>query len=589
MGGLSKTMKRIIVLLLVLCLCAGVPSSYAAGKVEDLGTAEKEAVEVLYSLNIIDNDSETFDPSVRITRAQTAKAVYVILKGGQDDGAINFMGKSNTFTDISGHWAEGYINYSFAMGFISGYPNGKFMPDNTITGFEFFKIALSVIGYDAKAEVFEGPRWDQHVVGRAMESGILEGYNGKPDEPITARDAVLILYNALSAPVVEYTATGELQKTSRTVGEEVFGLQTYKGILWATDEAALGMSPLSRERSSWVDLDGDREIDEQNELFNISADTNLLGYHVTVVARVKNNKVDGVYGIYATPGITNILQIDELTEKTTDDEVAYYFNFEADSDTDEDGIMDGYARATNIRYIDNNGDGKCDIVLSWTYKYAKVSSIEFDERQLSVQFSVYGSDNKLNVEDYSGLSLVEEGDRIVYLERNSSMKKGIVKKLNPISGSITRFDSEYVFFNYKAYTYSQIEGSFETRPGFGATDQNVGKSALLYTYNGEALEIAPTVEANNKDGYAYVFQVQYIDTKNQWIEGEVYDRSYNAKVVFEDGLVKTYRIREVDGILLPSSTDINVAPPQGLYRCKINSFDQLELTTVYRTALISGR
>ena len=45
-----------------------------------------------------------------------------------------------------------------------------------------------------------------------MESGILEGYNGKPDEPITARDAVLILYNALSAPVVEYTATGELQK-----------------------------------------------------------------------------------------------------------------------------------------------------------------------------------------------------------------------------------------------------------------------------------------------------------------------------------------------------------------------------------------
>ena len=165
--------------------------------------------------------------------------------------------------------------------------------------------------------------------------------------------------------------------------------------------------------------------------------TQIYLVHVTVVARVKNNKVDGVYRIYITPGITNILQIDELTEKTTDDEVAYYFNFEADSDTDEDGILDGFARATNIRYIDNNGDGKCDIVLSWTYKYAKVSSIEFDERQLSVQFSVYGSDNKLNVEDYSGLSLVEEGDRIVYLERNSSMKKGIVKKLKPIREAFT--------------------------------------------------------------------------------------------------------------------------------------------------------
>ncbi|NLM61680.1 MAG: S-layer homology domain-containing protein, partial [Clostridiales bacterium] len=270
MGGLSKTMKRIIVLLLVLCLCAGVPSSYAAGKVEDLGTAEKEAVEILYSLNIIDNDSETFDPSVRITRAQTAKAVYVILKGGQDDGAINFMGKSNTFTDISGHWAEGYINYSFAMGFISGYPNGKFMPDNTITGFEFFKIALSVIGYDAKAEVFEGPRWDQHVVGRAMESGILDGYKGKPNEPITARDAAIILYNTLKAPIVQYSSSGETKKTDRTVGEEIFGLKTYQGILWATNAAGLGMPPLARDIGSWIDVDGDREMDEQNELFNTS-------------------------------------------------------------------------------------------------------------------------------------------------------------------------------------------------------------------------------------------------------------------------------------------------------------------------------
>ena len=207
---------------------AGIPASHAAGYVENLSTAEKEAVEILHSLTIIDNDSETFDPSSQLTRAQTAKAVYVILKGGQDDGAVNFMGTSNTFTDISGHWAEGYINYSFAMGFISGYTDGTFVPDSKITGFAFIKIALTVIGYDAKIEGFEGPKWDQRVIGRAMESGILEGYNGKPDEPITARDAVLILYNALSAPVVEYTATGELQKTSRTVGEEEFGLHMHE-------------------------------------------------------------------------------------------------------------------------------------------------------------------------------------------------------------------------------------------------------------------------------------------------------------------------------------------------------------------------
>ena len=588
MGGLSKTMKRIIVLLLVLCLCAGVPSSYAAGKVEDLGTAEKEAVEVLYSLNIIDNDSETFDPSVRITRAQTAKAVYVILKGGQDDGAINFMGKSNTFTDISGHWAEGYINYSFAMGFISGYPNGKFMPDNTITGFEFFKIALSVIGYDAKAEVFEGPRWDQHVVGRAMESGILDGYKGKPNEPITARDAAIILYNTLKAPIVQYSSSGETKKTDRTVGEEIFGLQTYQGILWATDTAGLGMPPLARDIGSWIDIDGDKEIDEQNELFNTSADTGLLGCHVTVAARVRDGKIEGIYRVYPTPGITNMLQPDKLDGDLTDD-VAYFHNFEADADADEDGIMDGYARSTNIRYIDNDGDEKCDIVLSFTYKYAKISSVEFDEKRLFVEFSVYGSDKRLNIHDFSGLSYVSKGDRIVYLEGNSSMKKGIVKKINPISGSINRFDSERVYFNNKAYTYSKIEGSFETRPGFSVIDEHIGKPALLYAYNEEVLEIAPVVEKDAYGGYAYVFQIQHIDTKNKWIDGEVYDRSYIAKVVFDNGLMETYRIREVDGVLLSGSTDKDMTPPQGLYMCNINSFDQMELTTVHRTAMGPSR
>jgi len=588
-GGFSKTMKRIIVLLLVLCLCAGVPSSYAAGKVEDLGTAEKEAVEVLYSLNIIDDSSETFDPSAHITRAQTAKAVYIILKGGQDDGAENFTGTSNTFTDISGHWAEGYINYSFAMGFISGYANRTFMPDEKITGFAFFKIALSVVGYDAKIEGFEGPRWDQHVIGRAIESGILKGYKGKPDDYITARDAVIILYNTLSAPIVEYSSKGELIKTSRTVGEEVFGLRTYKGILWATDEVGLGMPPLARENSSWVDLDGDKEVDRPNEVFSTSADINLLGCHVTVVASVKKNNVEKIYRIFATPGVTNVLQTGKLAEETADDEVTYYYNFEADTDADEDGIMDGYANATNIRYIDNNGDYKCDIVLSFRYKYAKVSSISFDESRMLIEFSIYGSDDKLSLIEFSGLSNVNEGDRIVYFEGNSSMTKGVVRKVNPIWGSITRFDSEYVYFNNKAYLYSQIEGSYETRPGFGVNELHVGKSALLYSFNGEVLEIAPIVESNSDYSYVYVFQIQYVDVRNYLLEGEVYDRAYTAKVVFENGSIDTYRIREVDGVLLPGSTQIDATPPQGLYKCRINSFNQLELITVYQTGMDSSK
>jgi hypothetical protein len=45
-----------------------------------------------------------------------------------------------------------------------------------------------------------------------------------------------------------------------------------------------------------------------------------------------------------------------------------------------------------------------------------------------------------------------------------------------------------------------------------------------------------------------------------------------------------YRLRQVDGAVLPGSNDIDASPEQGLYRYRINSFGQLELKTVYVTA-----
>ena len=139
-------MKRVFALLLIICLFSGLPISHAIGYAGFQATAKstelakdpeitkKEAVELLHCLNIINDSYETFDPNKLLTRADAARMIYIIIKGGYDDGAENFTGQSNTFTDISGHPAEGYINYSFAMGFINGYPDGTFNPNQKVTG-----------------------------------------------------------------------------------------------------------------------------------------------------------------------------------------------------------------------------------------------------------------------------------------------------------------------------------------------------------------------------------------------------------------------------------------------------------------------
>lgn len=586
MGGLHITMKRVLVLLLIICLISGLPTSHAARNADSPETAKKEAVELLHCLNIINDSYDTFEPNKLITRADAARMIYIIIKGGNDDGAINFTGQSNTFSDISGHPAEGYINYSFAMGFISGYSDGTFKPNQQITGYAFLKIALAVIGYDTKIEGFEGKNWDQKVVARAMTSGILKDYNGTPHDPINAIDAVCILYNTLFTSAVEYTRSGELRKTGSTVADTMFGLRTYSGILWATDQAALGIAPIAGNSKSWIDLNGDEQFDSRNEVFSTTADTSLLGSHVTIAVRVRDDSVIGVYGLYATPGMSEKMQISNLTPGNSSKDVLYFYNFESDADNDDDGIMDGLARATYVEYIDNNGDGKCDVVLSWSYTYAAVTSKRFDENKQTVEYhiAIEGRDSVLFLEDYTGLNAVSEGDRIIYLEGNSSMKKGIIKVIEPIKGSITSIRVESVYFNGKPYSYSQVNGSLERRPGFGAVNENIGKDALLYAYNGSVLEIAPTIDKNTPEAFAYVFQIEYTDILNGNFEEEIYDRSYTAQVVLEDGSIHMYRLRQVDGAVLPGSNDIDASPEQGLYRYRINSFGQLELKTVYVTA-----
>lgn len=51
-----------------------------------------------------------------------------------------------TFTDIDGHWAEGYIKTLADKGMADGTGDGKFNPDGTVTRAEFLKMAMDACG-----------------------------------------------------------------------------------------------------------------------------------------------------------------------------------------------------------------------------------------------------------------------------------------------------------------------------------------------------------------------------------------------------------------------------------------------------------
>lgn len=84
------------------------------------------AISTMTGLGIVQGRSTTtFDPQSPITRAQFA-AICARFDTGTSSG-------TQIFSDISGHWAEKYIQRAAELGWIKGFEDGTFRPDTYIT------------------------------------------------------------------------------------------------------------------------------------------------------------------------------------------------------------------------------------------------------------------------------------------------------------------------------------------------------------------------------------------------------------------------------------------------------------------------
>ena len=84
------------------------------------------AVSTLSAMGILEGrTAKTFEPNAPITRAEFA-AIAVRF----DDSGLSPAG---SFTDIAGHWAKDEIRQAAALGWIIGYADGSFRPNQSIT------------------------------------------------------------------------------------------------------------------------------------------------------------------------------------------------------------------------------------------------------------------------------------------------------------------------------------------------------------------------------------------------------------------------------------------------------------------------
>ena len=83
------------------------------------------AVSTLSNAGIISGYPDgTFRPNAPITRAEMSKIIALFAKLNKSE---------DRFNDIVGHWAEAYIKLAAGNGWIAGYPDGSFKPQQNIT------------------------------------------------------------------------------------------------------------------------------------------------------------------------------------------------------------------------------------------------------------------------------------------------------------------------------------------------------------------------------------------------------------------------------------------------------------------------
>ena len=387
-------MKKLLamVLALVMTLSLAVSANAAFKDVKDINETYAESAEVLANLGVFKGyEDGSFNPKGDITRAEVAAIVYRIYTGDVKDVQAKNYETYNKFADMAGAgWAKGYIGYCANAAFIKGYPDGNFKPAGKVTGYEALTMILRAVGYDKNNE-FTGADWALNVAQIAQKNGILDNVKGVDlNAPATREVVAELLFRAINVPMVSYTAAFGYQNVglstadnkfftaNKTLGSEVFGLAKVSGEISKVSYL---------DKTTQFTYTEDKK-DKTEEVTGVDAGFENIGYegYVWTVPGAKKT-VAAVSTVYVTGeslgNSTNGTAYGKLVDKDNDAYIAdkadrVYYNGVLVTGKLTDTIAKINNVGVKVDFIDNDHNGKTDVVVVTDYTVAQVAGIAKD-------------------------------------------------------------------------------------------------------------------------------------------------------------------------------------------------------------------
>lgn len=169
-------MKRLTAIILAAIILL---SSFEPAVAAEKPTTESKKIKWMLENNYIVGRGQTKDLKLEdtITRAEFTRMVLVA-KGEENLAKEDSTSKAD-FKDVPNtHWAEKFIAYAKQKGYISGYPDGNFIPEGEITYEEIISILARIHPNYRKIEA-KSTNWAEGFINFAKDNGILDDINIK--------------------------------------------------------------------------------------------------------------------------------------------------------------------------------------------------------------------------------------------------------------------------------------------------------------------------------------------------------------------------------------------------------------------------
>lgn len=139
--------------------------------------------------------------------------VFTVAKSPSQPAVEPATPPRSSLADIDNHWARERIDKLVARGAISGYPDGTFKPEATISRAEFTAVVVKTFNLNVTDGQIPGDmagHWARPYIATAIAAGIVGDYDSSrfaPDDPITREQMAFMVAKAANLPVAAGPST----------------------------------------------------------------------------------------------------------------------------------------------------------------------------------------------------------------------------------------------------------------------------------------------------------------------------------------------------------------------------------------------